>query len=232
MFLFIYRVLKVLQGDKTLVDEKITISPTVKTAFQNFRTAVKRLPHMQSNKSHKTDENDAYMSSGEDPLPPDKRLRAAATKLNAENELTLAVVTNYCAELDNNLNLPQMYSAYQNYKLDDLELTPTSENTVQTSYKGKQIEIKYSLLDDGSKQYEINYEDGSKVKYVSFAQGSKMEINGEEFEMPQGAVLEEKSIPGKVFSKLIQTPDMRRNFINMPDILNEAEQTLKTNNSV
>ena len=153
-------------------------------------------------------------------------------KLNAENELTLAVVTNYCAELDNNLNLPQMYIAYQNHKLDDLELTPTSADTVTASNKGKQIEIKYNLLDDGSKQYEINYEDGSKVKYVSFAQGSKMEINGEEFEMPEGAVLEEKSIPGKVFSKLIQTPDMRRNFINMPDILNEAEQTLKTNNSV
>lgn len=224
--------LKVLQGDKTLVDEKITISPTVKTAFQNFRTAVKRLPHMQSDQSPERNEDDKFEHSGSDPLPPDKRLRAAATKLNAENELTLAVVTNYCAEPDNNYMLPQMYSAYRNPKLDGLELTPTSADTVTASNKGKQIEIKYNLLDNGSKQYEINYEDGSKVKYVSFAQGSKMEINGEEFEMPEGAILEEKSIPGKVFSKLIQTPDMRRNFINMPEILNEAEQTLKTHNSV
>lgn len=223
--------LKVLQGDKTLEDGKITISPTVKTAIQKFRTAVNRLPRMRS-QSPERNEEDKFEHSDSDPLPSYERFIAAVKKFNARNEDRLAYVTNYCAELDNNLNLPQMYSAYQNLELGGLELTPTSENTVQTSYKGKQIEIKYSLLDDGSKQYEINYEDGSKVKYVSFAQGSKMEINGEEFEMPQGTVLEEKSIPGKVFSKLIQTPDMRRNFINMPDILKEAEQTLKTNNSV
>lgn len=224
--------LKVLQGDKTLEDGKITISPTVKTAIQKFRTAVNRLPHMQSNKHPGSNEEDQFVHSDSDPLPSYERFIAAATKFNAGNEPLLAYVTNYCAEFNNDLKLLQMYRAYQSPQLDGLELTQTSENTVQTSYKGKQIEIIYSLLDDGSKQYEINYEDGSKVKYVSFAQGSKMEINGEEFEMPQGTVLEEKSIPGKVFSKLIQTPDMRRNFINMPKILNEAEQTLKTNNSV
>ena len=126
--------------------------------------------------------------------------------------------------------LLQEYEAYKNPALNDLTFTPVSADTVSASYKGKQVEIKCKVLENGSKQYEINFEDGSKMSYVLFSKGGTTNINGEEFEMPNGTILETKSVNGRVFSKLIQTPDMRRDVINMPEILGKAEQILNARN--
>ena len=96
------------------------------------------------------------------------------------------------------------------------------------SYKGKKVEIKCKILDDGSKLQEVNFDDGSQIKYITFLKGGKLDINGEEFEMPVGTIVETKSANGRVFSRLIQTPDMTKKVINKPAYLDEAEKVLQT----
>ncbi len=98
--------------------------------------------------------------------------------------------------------------------------------TKVTSYKGKKVEIKCKILDDGSKLQEVTFDDGSQVKYITFLKGGKMDINGEEFEMPVGTIVETKSANGRVFSQLIQTPDMQKKVINKPEYIDEAEKAL------
>ena len=214
-----------------MVDSKnITISPIVNSALSNFKLAVKRLPNNLSNKHKGKEENDEFTTSGSEPRPTSERLKAAVTKFNGGNELRIVAVTNYCAEPDNDCNLLQLYMAYKNPELKDSELTLLSDDTVTATYKRKQVTIQRNVTDNGSKKYEINFEDGSKIKYVSFTDGGSMEINGEEFEMPAGTIYEEKSVHGKVFSQLIRTPDMRRNVINMPEILDKAEQIFESRN--
>ena len=92
--------------------------------------------------------------------------------------------------------------------------------------KEKQVKIKCNVLEDGSKQQEIYFDDGSQIKYITFTKGGKMKINGDEFEMPEGTVVETKSVNGRVFSQLIQTPDMQRNVINKPEYLDRAAESL------
>ncbi len=215
-----------------MVDSKnISISPIVSSALNNFTLTVKkRMPY--SFKDRPVDDGaDEFKNSGSDPLPTSERLNAAVTKFNGGNELKIVAMTNYCAEVDNDFKLLQEYKAFKNPSLNGLEFTPSSADTVLASYKRRPLEIKCGELDDGSNQYEINFDDGSKISYISFSNGGKMKINGEEFEMPAGTIYEERSIHGKVFSQLIQTPGMKRNIVNMPECVNEAEQTLRAHNS-
>lgn len=95
-----------------------------------------------------------------------------------------------------------------------------------TSGKGKSFKITCKILDDGNKLQEINFDDGSQIKYITFTKNGKTKINGEEFEMPEGTIIETKSVNGRVFSQLIQTPDMPRKVINKPEYLDRAEQAL------
>lgn len=96
------------------------------------------------------------------------------------------------------------------------------------SNKEKSFKITCKILDDGNKLQEINFADGSQIKYITFTKVGKMEINGEEFEMPEGTIIETKSVKGRVFSRLIQTPDMPKTVINKPEYLDKAEQVLAT----
>ena len=125
----------------------------------------------------------------------------------------------------------QEYNAYKNSVLDGLEFTPVSEDTVSALYKGKQVGIRCKVLEDGNKQNEINFEDGSQISYISYSQGGKINIYGEEFEVPTGTILETKSVNGRVFSKLIQTPNMQRNVVNIPEVIEQAEQALNSYNA-
>lgn len=215
-----------------MVDSKnISISPIVSSALNNFTLAVKKkLPYNFKNKP--VDEGaDEFKNSGSELRPTGERLKAAVTKFNGENELRIVAKTNRFAEPDNDYRLLQEYMAYKNPELKDLDITALSDAAVTATYRKKQVAIQRNVSDNGSKEYEINFEDGSKIKYVSFAGGEKIEINGEEFEMPPGTIYEEKSAHGEVFSRLIQTPDMRRNVITMPAILDKAEQILKMQDS-
>ena len=207
--------------------EDLSISPMVKTALNNFGFAVKTvLRNKIANKKQAPMEDDEFKRSDSEPLPQEVRLQAAIKKYNAANELRFVAETNYFADLDNDCNLLQEYNAYRNPEFKDLTFSPVYANTVIASHKGKPIEIKSEILDDGTKEQEINFHDGSRIKYTTFSEGGKMEINGEEYEMPAGAIVETKSINGRVFSQLIQTPDMERNLITKPEYLDVAEQAL------
>ena len=128
-------------------------------------------------KNQPPQKDDEFKHSGSDPLPPEERLEAAVKKFNAANELRLVAETNYFAELDNDYNLLQEYHAYKNPELNQLKFNPVSKDTVTATLKGKQIEIKCKMLEGGSKQHEINFDDGSRINYTTFAEGGKMKIN-------------------------------------------------------
>lgn len=210
--------------------ENTPISPIIGTKLNNWGFAIKRLPYNSKRKHYSTEQGDEYTYSGKEPLSTDERLKSAVNKFNAANELRIVAETNYFAELYHDYNLLQEYNAYKNPELNDLTFIPVSEDTVSASYKKKQVEIKCKILENGSKQYKINFGDDSQISYVLFSKGGKADINGEEFEMPIGTILENKSVDGRVFSKLIQTPDMRREVINMPEVIENVEQILNSYN--
>ena len=112
----------------------------------------------------------------------------------------------------------------------DLTFTPISANTATAIYKGKPVEVRCKILNDGNKQPKIKFEDGSRIKYITFSNDGEMKINGEEYEMPAGTIVEIKSVNDRVFSQLIQTPEMQRQIINKPEYLDNAEQVLTTYN--
>lgn len=214
------------------MDENINISmsSTISTNLNKFGLMMKKLPGSIKRKNYSPEQGDEFTYSGKAPLSPEKRLYAAVRKFNAANDMRIVAETNYFAELYHNYNLLQEYNAYKNPELSDLTFIPVSEDTVSATYKKKPVEIKCMVLENGSKQYEINFEDDSRISYVLFSEGGKAEINGEEFEMPAGTILENKSVDGRVFSKLIQTPDMRREIINIPKVIGRAEQILSSYN--
>ena len=206
------------------------ISPTLKTVLCNLGLTKKKVQTRFTNKKRFWEKDDEFEHSGSEPLPPEERLEAAVKKFNAANELKIVAETNFFAELDNDFKLLQEYKAYKTPSLNNLEFIPISKDTVLASNNEKPIEIKFEILEDESKQYEIKFYDGSQINYVIFSEGAKMKINGEEFGMPAGACLEIKSVKGRVFSQLIQTPDMQKNVVNMPEIIGNIEQLLKIYN--
>lgn len=207
--------------------ENVSLSP-VKTAIQNFKTTVKKMVSFKGeNNNQSSEKDDKFQHTGTEPLSTEERRQAAVRKFNGENEKKHDIITNLCAE-NNDYKLLQEYTAYRNPEFKDLVFTPVSENKVTTTYKRKPVEIEFNILDDGNKTYEINFHDGSKIRYVIFSEGGEKKINGEEFEMPAGTIVETRTIDDKVeFSELIQTPDMQRQVINLPEGLDKAEEALK-----
>ena len=208
--------------------ENVSLSP-VKTAIENFGSRIKRkVPLNFERKNHPTAKDDEFSRSGDEPKSADERTEAAVKKFNAANELKMVHETNFFAELDNGYDkLLQEYKAYKKPVINSETYTPISEDTVSASCNGKPAQITFKQQDDGNKSYEIMFNDGSQVNYLSFANGGKMKINGEEFEMPEGTVVETKMVKDRVFSQLIQTPYMTSNVVNMPEGLDKVEQLLQ-----
>ena len=207
-----------------------SISPIVgaRGFYERLRSTLKQLPKniMPKNPSNKYVE-DEFNRSDSEPLPQDVRVVKAANKANSENDLRLVAETNNFARLDDNYNqLLQQYKAYKNPSLENVEFNPVSEDTISGLYKGKPVEITCVMSEDGNKQQEIKFGDGSKISYVVFSEGNKMTINGEEFEMPEGTIVETKSVNGRIFSQLIQTPNMSKTVVCVPEVINTAEQIL------
>jgi len=156
----------------------------------------------------------------------EERTTRAVINHNVLNEQKLVAATNYFAELDNEYQLLQEYGAFRKYELDNVVFEPVSADTVSAMNGRKQVEIKCKTIDDKTKLHEINFADGSQLCYVSFLKGGKMEINGEEYDMPEGTIIEKKSVNGKVISELIQTPELQRTFIKHPGVFDKVEQVL------
>lgn len=156
----------------------------------------------------------------------EERTTRAVINHNVLNEQKLVAATNYFAELDNEYQLLQEYGAFRKYELDNVVFEPVSADTVSAMNGRKQVEIKCKTIDDKTKLHEINFADGSQLCYVSFLKGGKIEINGEEYDMPEGTIIEKKSVNGKVISELIQTPELQRTFIKHPEVFDKVEQVL------
>ncbi len=210
--------------------ENVSLSP-VRTAIEKFATNVKKtLPYNRENKNPSDSKNDEFTHSDPNSVSEQKRTEAAIKKSNSDNEQRIAAEINISADLNNNYydKLLQLYRAYNNSDLKGLTFTPVSEDTAIATYKGKNIEIKSTILEDGNKQQEINFDDGSHISYLTFTNGGKMKINEEEFQLPAGTIVETKSVNGRVFSKLIQSPDEQKKVVNLPEYLTDAEHALET----
>lgn len=158
------------------------------------------------------------------PFP--SRLEGAVKKFNASNEQKIVAETNYFAEFDNDYKLLQEYNAFKTPVFKGIIFEAVSSDTVKGIYKRKNVEIKRKISDDGNKRWEISFEDGSQISYLIFFRIRKMKINGEEFEMPEGTIVETKSVQGRIFSQLIQIPEMSRVVITLPDF-EKVEQVLE-----
>lgn len=123
--------------------------------------------------------------------------------------------------------LLNLYSAYKNPEVDNMTLG--SGGVLSASYRGKSVEIRVGDIDDEKRQQEINFDDGSQVCYTTFLKDGKMTLNGEQFDIPEGTVVETKSVKGRMFSHLIQLPDMQREYFKKPEYLAEAEKILSSN---
>lgn len=215
--------------------ENVSLSP-VKTAIEKFKTkANKMIPYKRENKNPTSGSNkDGFSHSDANPVSEQERAGAAIKKSNVGNEQRIAAEINISADFHNNYyeKLLQEYRAYNNPDLKGLTFTPESEDTAIATYKGKNIEIKSTIREDGSKLQEINFDDGSKISYLTFTNGGRMKINEEEFQMPEGTIVETKSVNGRMFSQLIQSPDMQKTVVTMPQYLNNAVLTLEDYNAV
>ena len=210
--------------------EDISLSD-VKTTLKKFGSSVKCVvPRKQS--KHSGDSRDEFKHSDSKPRSSEERTNTAVMKSNEANNVRLVAEINRSAEIESVYEklLPE-YTAYINPELKDL--THASADVVSASYKGKPVEIKCKVLDDGNKQQEIKFHDGSQISYVSFPKGDTIKINEEEFEIPVGTIIETKSANGRVFSQLIQIPNMKVKVINKPEYLDTAEKliTESINNS-
>lgn len=211
-----------------MVDSKnISILPTLKSAFGNFTSIVKKMPCNFANKNQAKQGTDEFKHSGSDPIPPEVRLKSTANKMNAENLGPIRVAeTNYFANLDNDYQLLQEYIAYKDPELNNLKFITATNDTVEfTSEKGKSVKIKHTILEDKSKQYEINFDDGSQITYILFSEGVKMNIYGEEFEMPDGSFTKIQSVGNRKFCQLIQVPGTSV-VINKPEIIGKVDEIL------
>lgn len=195
-----------------------------KISFNSIKTAIqKRFSKETEDINDKKPENTAL-------IPSKERLESAVKKLNASNEQRIVATSNYFAELDNDYQLLQEYVAFRNPNLENLSFQVISPDTVSAVCGRKQVEIKCTTPNNETKLHEINFADGSQLRYVSYLKDGKMEINGEEYEIPSGTLVETKSVQGKVISKLIQIPGMQRVFIDQPNIFEKVEQALTTYN--
>ena len=212
---------------------KITSVSSVIIAIKDFFLTLKNfILHKQVNKNQTPVSSNKLPSSGSEPRTQKERITAAVIKSNEANKERLIAEINRSGEIDSVYDklLPE-YSAYKNLELKDVMFTPVSSDTVNASYKGKSIEIRFYDLNDGNKLQEIKFEDGSQIGYITYINGGKIKINEEEFEMPAGTVVETKTVKidkgSRVFSQFIQIPDAQRKVINKPEYIDIAEQALK-----
>ena len=201
-----------------------------KTVLKKLMYKIKDIiPSKSENDEPASKTGDHFKYSDLEPRTAEDKLKRAIEKYNASNEQRLVAEINLSAEFDNAYEklLPE-YNAYKNPNFKDLTFTPVSEDTISSSYKGKPFQIRFKHLDNGNKQQDISFDDGSQIKYILFVKDGNMKIYGEEFEMPAGTIIETKSVNDRVFSQLIQTPNMQRKVINKPEYLDKAEEILKT----
>lgn len=206
---------------------------TIRTALNSFGTSVKGMvsPYRRTvRKPAEAATGDEFQYSDSKPRTSEQRAKSAVEKNNAANEKRLIAEINKSAEFDNIYDkLLQEYRAYSNPELNDAKFNPVSEDTVSAEYRGKQVRVKFNTLEDGSKQHQVNFNDGSKIDYVTYTNGGKRNINGEEFELPSGTVVETKSVNDRVFSQLIQLPNTQRKVVNKPEYLDKAEEIIAAN---
>ena len=210
--------------------------PHVSNALQKFGARVKGIvpkkPIDNGNNKNKNSSNPNEVEHSDiQPQTPQEKTDGAVKKFNASNEQRIIAATNSFAEIDNDCMLLQEYCAYRNADFKNTTFTPVSEDTISGKYRGKDVEIKLTDNNDGKQTQEINFEDGSKISYLIYSENGKMDINGEEFEMPAGTIVETKTAQGKVFSKLIQTPDMARTVVELPIMPDSVQEILDSYNS-
>ncbi len=210
--------------------------PHVSNALQKFGARVKGIvpkkPIDNGNNKNKNSSNPNEVEHSDiQPQTPQEKTDGAVKKFNASNEQRIIAATNSFAEIDNDCMLLQEYCAYRNADFKNTTFTPVSEDTISGKYRGKDVEIKLTDNNDGTQTQEINFEDGSKISYLIYSENGKMDINGEEFEMPAGTIVETKTAQGKVFSKLIQTPDMARTVVELPIMPDSVQEILDSYNS-
>ena len=230
MFLYIRGLRASNLGDKSMTIKEVT--STMKTALGYFGSGGGgyTLPNLLPPLFRKKD--DGGLSPAEQkPRTPQERTNSAVKKANADNdyrynaELNRSAV-NFTAEIEDApySMLLNSYAAYKNPELKDIKYF--SKNTVCATYRGQSVRIKSSDA-DGKKVQEINFEDGSQVCYTTFLNDGKMSLNGEDFDIPSGTVVETKSVNGRMFSQLIQLPDMKRKVVEIPEYIKEAGQILR-----
>ena len=212
--------------------QNVTLS-SIRTAISNFGSSVKGMvtPYRRVNNNQSSASGDEFQYSDSKPRTSEQRAKSAVEKNNAANEKRLIAEINKSAEFDNIYDkLLQEYRAYSNPELNDANFSPVSEDTISAQYRGKQVRVKFNTLEDGSKQHQVNFNDGSKVDYITYTNGGKRKINGEEFELPAGTIVETKSVNDRVFSQLIQLPNAQRKVVNKPEYLDKAEQIITASN--
>lgn len=203
--------------------EKVSFS-SLGSTLKEFGTTIKKMVPLKQTKQPIIPD-DEFNRSDCVPRSSEERTNTAVIKFNEANKERLVAEINRSGEIESVFDklLPE-YLAYKNHELKDFAFTPVSDNVVNASNGKKSVEIRCEILPDGQKQQEVKFDDGSKVNYITFLSDGKLEINGEEFDMPEGTVVETKSVNGRVFSKTIQTPNLKRTVINKPDYIDYAEQ--------
>ena len=195
--------------------ERVTFS-SLNNNLQNFIASM--LPKQIKKYSNADDE---FTSTNSEPRSSEARTNAAVKKSNEANNNRLIAEINRSAEPDSSfyeMLLPG-YAAYKNPELSDLNFLP--ENMISATYKGKPVQIKISGIDDEKEVQEINFIDGSHICYVTFLKEGKMNINEEEFDMPTGTVVESKFVNDRMFSQLIQLPNMTKKVVAKPGYLDD-----------
>lgn len=224
------------KGDKSMVHITDVSFPCVSKALQNFGARVKgivpkKIIDNDRNKNGNSSNPNELEHSDAQAQTPEQRTEAAVKKFNAANEQRIVAATNSFAEIDNDCMLLQEYCAYRTASFKDTTFTPVSADTISGKYRGKQVEIKLTDNNDGTQSQEICFEDGSKITYLIYSENGKMNINGEEFEISAGTIVETKSAQGKVFSQLIQTPEMSRTVVELPISPDSVKEILDSYNS-
>ena len=172
--------------------------PHVSNALQKFGARVKGIVPKKTidngnNKNKNSSNPNEVEHSDIQPQTPQEKTKGAVKKFNAANEQRVIAATNSFAEIDNDCMLLQEYNAYRTVNFKNTTFTVVSEDTISGKYRGKDVEIKLKDNDDGTQTQEINFEDGSKISYLIYSENGEMDINGEEFEMPAGTIVETKT---------------------------------------
>ena len=199
--------------------ERVTFS-TLNNNLHNFIANI--LPPKKIKKYSNIDD-DEFTATNSEPRSSEARTNAAVKKSNEANNYRLIAEINRSAEPDSSsyeMLLPG-YAAYKNPELSNLNYSP--ENVISATYKGKPVQIKISDIDDEKEVQEISFNDGSQICYVTFLKEGKMNINEEEFDMPSGTVVESKFVNDRMFSQLIQLPNMTRRVVAKPEYLSKKQ---------